>query len=65
MSEIPKTGNVLDFSLVESLKGTKIKEVSGTYEHCFAVTEDGRVFGYGSNDFGQLGYNFIEKEKFN
>lgn len=54
-SKIPKKGNKLNFTLVESLEGKKITEVSGTNLHCFAVSDDGRVFGCGSNYNGKLG----------
>ncbi|KAK8840455.1 hypothetical protein M9Y10_030660 [Tritrichomonas musculus] len=47
--------NKLAFRAVESLEGIKMKEVVGSYLHCFAVTEDGRVFGRGSNERGKLG----------
>ena len=54
-SEIPKGGGGLNFKVTESLKGIKISEVSGVYGHCLAVSEDGRVFGRGSNEYGRLG----------
>lgn len=37
------------------LKRKEIIMISGYSEHCFAVCKDGRVFGIGSNLFGQLG----------
>ena len=43
------------FSEVFELKGFKFIDVSGAYTHCLAVTNDGRVFGRGSNLSGQLG----------
>ena len=33
----------------------KIKHVSAGSYHVFAVTQDGMTFGWGRNDFGQLG----------
>jgi alpha-tubulin suppressor-like RCC1 family protein len=33
----------------------KIKHVSAGSYHVFAVTSDGITFGWGRNDFGQLG----------
>lgn len=45
---------VLNFSIVEELSGHEIVCLSGTYCHCLAVSNDGRVFGCGSNEFGQL-----------
>lgn len=43
------------FTEVTELRGIKIIHVSGTYDHCLAVSEDGRVFGRGSNHRGKLG----------
>lgn len=54
-SPIPKRGSRLAFRRVESLKGEKITEISGTYRHSLALTIDGRVFGRGENFGGQLG----------
>lgn len=54
-SKTPEEGNSLEFSPVESLNGEKICDMSGTYYHCFAVTENGCVFGHGYNNCGQLG----------
>lgn len=41
--------------LNESLEKTIIISVSGTWNHCFAVSEEGKVFGFGSNESGKLG----------
>lgn len=54
-SRIQDKGNKLNFVIVESLQDKKIIEVSGSSQHCFAVTEDGCVFGRGSNEAGELG----------
>ena len=35
---------------------TNIVNISGTYEHCFAVSDDNRVFALGNNDEAQLGF---------
>lgn len=43
------------FSQISELNNKKIVDISGSFEHCFAVSEDGTVFCCGSNDFGQLG----------
>lgn len=51
-----------DFSLVEELKGIKIKEVSGTYNHSLAVAEDGRVFVRGANYDGRIGLGKSQDE---
>ena len=54
-SKIESGSNVLRFSLVSELSGYEIVWVSGTYEHCLAVSKEGRVFGLGSNERGQFG----------
>ncbi|OHT14051.1 hypothetical protein TRFO_15546 [Tritrichomonas foetus] len=48
------------FSKVTYLNA-KIIQVSGVYEHCIAISEDGRVFSIGSNNHGQLGNSNMEK----
>lgn len=40
---------------VEELKEMKIVQISATAAHCFAVTNDGRVFGRGLNENGRIG----------
>lgn len=54
----------LIFEQIETFKNTKIINVSGTFEHCFVITEDGKVFGIGSNENGKLGIG-KETEKVN
>lgn len=55
----------LNFKEVDELKGIKIVDISGKYNHAFAVSNDGNVFGRGSNKFGELGIGkgqeFIDK----
>lgn len=48
-------GTFQPFQVVSELQGMKIKQISGYYQHCFAVTDDGHVYVRGSNEFGQLG----------
>ena len=55
-----KEGSSLNFSEVLELKDEEIVCVSGKYEHCLAVSKEGRVFVRGSNWFGRLG---LEKGK--
>lgn len=50
------------FSEIEELKGVNIINISGLYDHCFAVSKEGRVFGRGSNNSGQLGISKETKE---
>ena len=45
----------LEFSEVLELKGKEIVYISGVMEHILTVSKEGRVFGRGSNESGQLG----------
>ena len=47
---------VLNFSEVSELSGEKVVWLSGSREHCLAVSSEGRVFGRGPNSHGQLGF---------
>ena len=47
---------VIEFSEVSELSGQKVVWPSGSYDHCQTVSSEGRVFGRGSNCFGQLGF---------
>ncbi|KAK8871923.1 hypothetical protein M9Y10_007669 [Tritrichomonas musculus] len=44
----------LSFSEITGFEG-QVVDISGTREHCLAVTSNGRVYGYGFNNCGQLG----------
>lgn len=48
-------GKLNTFNYVKELQGELIVSVSGKSNHCFAITDDGRVFGYGSNNKCKLG----------
>ncbi|KAK8880820.1 hypothetical protein M9Y10_003512 [Tritrichomonas musculus] len=48
-------GNGLKMTIVRELFDTEITSIAGTYSHCFAISKDGKVFGRGSNEYGQLG----------
>lgn len=52
----------LEFSEVEELHGKKIIDVSGIYDHCLALTENGTAFGFGSNEHGRIGLGENIKE---
>lgn len=54
-STIDDKNNVLEFSAVEELAGKEIVSLSGTEDHCLAVSKEGRVYALGSNKNGQLG----------
>lgn len=44
------------FKPVNELAGIRFVQVSATWDHRFAVSEDGRVFARGSNSSGQIGF---------
>lgn len=54
-SSIIKGSSALLFSVVSELEDEEIVCISGIFSHCLAVSKKGRVFGFGSNDFGILG----------
>lgn len=43
-------------TVIEELSRERVATLSCGDRHSFAVTDDGKVFGWGSNEFGQLGY---------
>ncbi|OHS99580.1 hypothetical protein TRFO_33953 [Tritrichomonas foetus] len=47
------------FSPIESLHDVKIKKIAGISCHFLALSEDNKVFAWGSNSYGQLG---VDKE---
>lgn len=55
LSVIQKDNSFSEFAEVPTLSGIKFIDISGTFEHCLAVSEEGRVFGLGSNYNGALG----------
>ena len=46
-------GSDCNFGEAADFKGAKIIDISAIYEHCLALSEDGRIFGCGSNSKGQ------------
>lgn len=42
-------------TVIEELSKERVAALSCGDRHSFAVTDDGKVFGWGSNEFGQLG----------
>lgn len=54
-SEINDKPTFVNLRKIESLQNQQIIDVSGTFDHCFALSKDGRVFAFGSNKEGQLG----------
>lgn len=59
-----KAAGKTEFVKIRELEGKKIVEISGSFEHCFAVCEDGTVFARGLNDHGQLGIDRREADEF-
>ena len=47
--------NNIKFKVDVNLFGKEIVCLSGTSNHCIAVTKEGRVFACSSNEYGQLG----------
>ncbi|KAJ5727541.1 hypothetical protein N7493_005361 [Penicillium malachiteum] len=47
---------------VTSLKGSKVTQIASGDYHALALTNDGRLFAWGDNSFGQLGVEFIPEE---
>ena len=54
-SHFEKRSSTLSFSAVPELGDKEIVCLSGSYDHCLAVSSDCRVFARGSNSDGQLG----------
>lgn len=43
--------------MIQSLQGIPFAQISAGGAHSFALTPSGAVFGWGRNNFGQLGLN--------
>lgn len=56
MSSSNDEKDLTNLAEIPALKGISVHSISGTCDHCFAVATDGRVFAYGSNQCGQLGF---------
>ena len=54
-SAIFKENNSLNFVCVNELNDHKFVGLSGTHNHCLFVSDNGIVFGRGSNEYGKLG----------
>ena len=54
-SEVQSDSCILKFSSVAELTNQEIICMSGTNQYFLAVNKEGRVFGRGFNDYGQLG----------
>lgn len=51
-------------SLVPALTSHRIVSVSTGYGHCIAITDNGEVFSWGIDTFGQCGHGMISKPTF-
>ena len=54
----------LSFSECIEFEGKMISEISGTYKHCLAVSQEGKAYSYGNNEFGQLGIEINNTSNF-
>lgn len=48
-------------TLIESMKDRRVAMVCGGWRHSGAVTEDGTMYTWGWNRFGQLGTFFLRR----
>lgn len=49
---------------ITALKGSKIVQIATGDYHSLALTQDGRIFGFGDNSFGQLGMDYEPERPF-
>jgi alpha-tubulin suppressor-like RCC1 family protein len=49
--------------IVPGYEGFPIRMITSGYSHSMFVSEDNKVFGYGNNDYGQLGIPFMNKHE--
>jgi len=61
----PATREMLEPKLIPGYEGFPIRMISSAYSHTMFVTEDNKVFGWGNNDYGQLGIPFMSKHEVN
>lgn len=52
---LTENGRWNKFVEIVELRDKKFVQIAGTSSHCLCVTDAGRVYGLGSNEFGQLG----------
>ena len=53
--QVYKTSAEMKITRVNELQRINIIDISGTFEHCFAISDDNRVFGLGNNTAKSLG----------
>ncbi|CAM6066951.1 unnamed protein product [Sphagnum tenellum] len=49
---------------VHALRNKKIRSIAGGWRHTVAVDEDGQMYGWGWNKFGQVGVNNTEDQNY-
>jgi hypothetical protein len=49
-------GNTCDPTSVAAMAGVRVRSVAAGYEHSLALADDGRVYSWGQNRYGQLGH---------
>ncbi len=55
-TKVPNSPNKTNFAKIpEEVKNSKIAFAAAGFDHIIAITEDGRVIGWGENDGGQYG----------
>lgn len=61
--DVPYTAAELAPRLVKGYDGEPVRMVTGSWKHTLFLTEDQRAFGFGNNDYGQLGIPFMQKHE--
>lgn len=56
------SNNQLNFSKVKELDGIEIVDISATFDHCLVAAKNGKVYGFGSNESGELALGRMKKE---
>lgn len=57
----PRVENVPGVTLIEALRAETITDIQGGEHHSIAVTQDGRLYGFGRSDSHQLGLGYTEE----
>ena len=52
--------HILKLMLNKSLSGKQLSDISSGYEHCIGLTATGECYGWGKNNYGQLGIGTIK-----
>jgi alpha-tubulin suppressor-like RCC1 family protein len=54
---------LLEPKIVPGYEGFPVRMITSAYSHAMFVSEDNKVFGWGNNDYGQLGIPFMNKHE--